>query len=139
MEPIKNNIIKLNVGGIQFMTTKLTLEKSGFFSALFSSSIPTTLDDQGVTHHFIQIFSIFIDRDPTVFGILLNFLRTGELEIPNTISTLAVHREADFYLITLPQKKDAHVCVRAIPLSYGGLVKEVKLDWTFYILHNLRK
>ena len=63
--------VVLNVGGRTFETSVETLAtKSGFFKALFSGA----WDDAGAD-------SVFIDRDPNHFGVLLSFLRNnGDVE-----------------------------------------------------------
>lgn len=48
------------------------------------------------THLFVQIF---IDRDPSLFATILNFLRTKEL-YPRSISVHMLMHEAEFYGIT---------------------------------------
>ncbi|KAM9817522.1 LOW QUALITY PROTEIN: BTB/POZ domain-containing protein KCTD3 [Neosynchiropus ocellatus] len=85
-------IIQLNVGGTRFCTSRQTLTwiPDSFFSSLLSGRISTLRDETG---------AIFIDRDPTVFAPILNFLRTKELDLRGVnISTL--RHEAEFYGIT---------------------------------------
>lgn len=67
-------IIRLNVGGRRFHTTRQTLLASpashspNFFHGLLSGRVGTALDDTG---------AYFIDRDPEHFPHVLNYLRTG--------------------------------------------------------------
>ena len=59
--------------------------------AMFNGSMATTVDENGY---------YFIDRDGTLFGYVLNFLRSSQLAVPDgfkNLSQLAV--EADFYQI----------------------------------------
>uniref|UniRef100_A0A3Q3R2Q4 BTB domain-containing protein n=1 Tax=Monopterus albus TaxID=43700 RepID=A0A3Q3R2Q4_MONAL len=65
-------IIHLNVGGKRFSTSRQTLTwvPDSFFSSLLSGRISTLKDETG---------AIFIDRDPSLFASILNFLRTKEL------------------------------------------------------------
>uniref|UniRef100_A0A8C6SRX7 BTB/POZ domain-containing protein KCTD3 n=1 Tax=Neogobius melanostomus TaxID=47308 RepID=A0A8C6SRX7_9GOBI len=67
-------IIQLNVGGTRFCTSRQTLMwiPDSFFSSLLSGRISTLRDETG---------AIFIDRDPTAFAPILNFLRTKELDL----------------------------------------------------------
>jgi len=91
-----HGLVKLNIGGRKFMTTKNTLLMSGskgFFSSLLEGEFPSVQDEEGY---------YFIDRDGKYFEPLLEFLRTGELEIPPGISKRAVAREANFYSIEIP-------------------------------------
>lgn len=63
-----SDIINLNVGGKKFSTSRTTLTQipETFFSALLSNRIPTMHDEYG---------AIFIDRDPHLFSLILNYLR----------------------------------------------------------------
>ena len=67
-------IINLNVGGQKFSTSRdtLTWSPESFFSSLLSGRIPSLKDDSG---------AIFIDRDPKLFAVILNFLRTKEISM----------------------------------------------------------
>ena len=87
------DLVKLNVGGVQYMTTKATLGRhpNSMLGAMFNGSMPTTMDTNG---HY------FIDRDGIMFGYVLNFLRSSSLALPEDFKhfdQLAV--EADFYQI----------------------------------------
>uniref|UniRef100_A0A673ZCG3 BTB/POZ domain-containing protein KCTD3 n=1 Tax=Salmo trutta TaxID=8032 RepID=A0A673ZCG3_SALTR len=61
-----------------------------FFSSLLSGRISTLRDETG---------AIFIDRDPTAFAPILNFLRTKELDLRGVNINILRH-EAEFYGIT---------------------------------------
>uniref|UniRef100_A0A8C4IR06 BTB/POZ domain-containing protein KCTD3 n=1 Tax=Dicentrarchus labrax TaxID=13489 RepID=A0A8C4IR06_DICLA len=60
------------------------------FSSLLSGRISTLRDETG---------AIFIDRDPTAFAPILNFLRTKELDLRGVNISILRH-EAEFYGIT---------------------------------------
>ncbi|XP_057288312.1 LOW QUALITY PROTEIN: SH3KBP1-binding protein 1-like [Pezoporus wallicus] len=85
-------VVHLNVGGKRFSTSRQTLTwiPDSFFSSLLSGRISTLKDETG---------AIFIDRDPSVFAPILNFLRTKELEAGGVSAALLLH-EAQFYGIT---------------------------------------
>ncbi|XP_059009186.1 SH3KBP1-binding protein 1 isoform X2 [Mustela lutreola] len=85
-------VIHLNVGGKRFSTSRQTLTwiPDSFFSSLLSGRISTLKDETG---------AIFIDRDPTVFAPILNFLRTKELE-PRGVHGSSLLHEAQFYGLT---------------------------------------
>ncbi|XP_030627307.1 BTB/POZ domain-containing protein KCTD3 isoform X1 [Chanos chanos] len=85
-------IIQLNVGGTRFSTSRQTLMwiPDSFFSSLLSGRISTLKDETG---------AIFIDRDPTAFAPILNFLRTKELDLRG-VSINILRHEAEFYGIT---------------------------------------
>ena len=82
-------IINLNVGGQKFSTSRdtLTWSPESFFSSLLSGRIPSLKDDSG---------AIFIDRDPKLFAVILNFLRTKEIS-PTGVDVSALRHEAEFY------------------------------------------
>mgnify|MGYP002813863714 CR=1 FL=1 len=76
-----------------FNTTKATLTSGNnisFFSGLLRDDISTTRLQNG---------AYFIDRDGAAFAPILNFLRTGTLLIPPTLTREQVFAEAEFYCI----------------------------------------
>ena len=81
-----DTIVTLNVGGKEFMTRRGTLEGTdSFFSAL-------------MTHAERQ--NVFIDRDPTHFRHVLNYLR-GSTTLPNDEAGLReLQAEADFFCLS---------------------------------------
>ena len=90
---MSHDIVHLNVGGVFYTTTKATLSRypHSMLGAMFNGSMATTVDENGY---------YFIDRDGTLFGYVLNFLRSSQLAVPDgfkNLSQLAV--EADFYQI----------------------------------------
>uniref|UniRef100_A0A8C2Q5E7 SH3KBP1 binding protein 1 n=1 Tax=Cyprinus carpio TaxID=7962 RepID=A0A8C2Q5E7_CYPCA len=76
----------------RFSTSRQTLTwvPDSFFSSLLSGRISTLKDETG---------AIFIDRDPSLFAPILNFLRTKELH-PRSIEVHLLMHEAEFYGIT---------------------------------------
>eukprot|EP01122_Echinamoeba_exundans_P013776 TRINITY_DN6066_c0_g1_i2.p1 TRINITY_DN6066_c0_g1~~TRINITY_DN6066_c0_g1_i2.p1 ORF type:complete len:251 (+),score=25.33 TRINITY_DN6066_c0_g1_i2:33-785(+) len=89
-----SDVIELNVGGTIFASCRSTLTRisDSMLARLIDGNIPTAKDSQG---------RYFIDRDPTHFGTLLNYLRTGELYVPEDVPIKRVVQEADFYGISL--------------------------------------
>ncbi|CAB1330704.1 unnamed protein product [Coregonus sp. 'balchen'] len=77
---------------LRFSTSRQTLMwiPDSFFSSLLSGRISSLLDETG---------AIFIDRDPTAFVSILNFLRTKELDLRGVNINILRH-EAEFYGIT---------------------------------------
>lgn len=71
-----DDIIQLNIGGVKYITTKQTLlVKDSYFDALLSGRMKTglTIND-----------ALFIDRDGSIFGYVLNYLRNLDTwEPPN--------------------------------------------------------
>ncbi|XP_029945901.1 BTB/POZ domain-containing protein KCTD3 [Salarias fasciatus] len=92
LTPGMGEIIQLNVGGTRFSTSRHTLMwiPDSFFSSLLSGRISTLRDETG---------AIFIDRDPTAFAPILNFLRTKELDLRG-VNISVLRHEAEFYGIT---------------------------------------
>uniref|UniRef100_A0A1I7TI47 BTB domain-containing protein n=1 Tax=Caenorhabditis tropicalis TaxID=1561998 RepID=A0A1I7TI47_9PELO len=88
----QNAIIKLNVGGKVFKTTKSTLKKvDGFFRTIVETSVPIGRDEEGC---------IIVQRNPKHFGLILNYLRYGTIQLPANYYLLkAISEEADFYLL----------------------------------------
>jgi hypothetical protein len=90
---MSEDLLRLNVGGVFFTTTKATLLRypNSMLGAMFNGSMPTTRDESG---------AYFIDRDGQMFGYVLNFLRSSQLALPdgfNLIDQLSV--EADFFQV----------------------------------------
>ncbi|CAL2033831.1 unnamed protein product [Caenorhabditis brenneri] len=81
-------VVKLNVGGTVFQTSKSTLTKlPGFFKNLFEIGYPTN--------------DYFIDRDPKFFATILNFMRDGDVDLPDSeADRQEILREAQFYKLT---------------------------------------
>ena len=85
--------IKLNVGGQHFTTSLQTLTKDpgSMLHAMFSGRFDTKPAEDG---------SHFIDRDGTHFRYILNYLRTGELVLPeDKIVQRELLSEAEFYQV----------------------------------------
>ncbi|KYQ91380.1 hypothetical protein DLAC_08336 [Tieghemostelium lacteum] len=87
---ITNNIIKLNVGGYKFFTTRETLSPSSFFNTLLNGNCGSSIDNDGF---------YFIDRDGDLFSPILSYLRTGIFSLPNEISFEKIFSEIDFYRV----------------------------------------
>ncbi|XP_046351943.1 BTB/POZ domain-containing protein KCTD5-like [Haliotis rubra] len=89
--------VRLNVGGTIFMTTRTTLcrDPKSFLYRLVQEDpdlgLNTDKDEEG---------AYLIDRDPTYFGPVLNYLRHGKLVINKDLAEEGVLEEAEFYNIT---------------------------------------
>lgn len=84
-----------------FSTSRQTLTwiPDTFFTALLSGRISSLRDEHN---------AIFIDRDPTLFSIILNYLRTKDIDIKNC-EIRALRHEAEYYGIT-PLTKRLALC-----------------------------
>ena len=83
--------VKLNVGGSKFETTLTTLTTypDSMLGAMFSGRHEVPPDEEGC---------VFIDRDGTHFGTILNFLRTGTLDMPSSTKAVSeLKREMEYY------------------------------------------
>ena len=91
-----NDLVHLNVGGQRFSTSKNTLislqGEETFFTSLLSGRISSNMDETG---------AYFIDRDPELFRMILNFLRTQQLHLlveeSDAKQLSALIHEANFY------------------------------------------
>jgi hypothetical protein len=91
-EPVvQDRIVYLNVGGTKFMTSYSTLCKypDSKLTSMFGDKSHLMRDNQNHT---------FVDRDPSTFQLILNFLRTGAV-IANLDSYTreALRNEAEFF------------------------------------------
>ena len=86
---MSQSIIRLNIGGSVFTTTRSTIElNNGFLRTLISQD--SDWDEY------------FVDRDPTFFRWILNILR-GSTAIPKKYEDyMQLKFEADFYCIDIP-------------------------------------
>ena len=86
-----SSTVKLNVGGQHFTTSVQTLRKdpNSMLAAIFSGKFEMKPSEDG---------SFFIDRDGTYFRFILNYLRNGELILPDGATFLKeLEAEAKFY------------------------------------------
>lgn len=91
--------VKLNVGGTRFETTLSTLQRhpDSMLGTMFSGreGIKVHVDDDGY---------VFIDRSGEHFHIILDYLRTDELdEPPDARAMRALERELKFYMLEPPR------------------------------------
>ncbi|PVD37970.1 hypothetical protein C0Q70_00572 [Pomacea canaliculata] len=91
----KNEWVKLNVGGTTFLTTRTTLgrDPKSFLFRLIQEGPDLNTDRDGGGAYLI-------DRDPTYFGPVLNYLRHGKLVINKDLAEEGILEEAEFYNIT---------------------------------------
>jgi hypothetical protein len=91
MQKFHGKPIKLDVGGTVFKTSleTLTKESDSMLASMFSGRFGMKAQDDG---------SFFIDRDPTHFRYILNFLRTGKIIVPDdAVVREELLLEANFY------------------------------------------
>ncbi|KOB51816.1 BTB/POZ domain-containing protein KCTD3, partial [Operophtera brumata] len=73
--------------------------------------IPTVRDETG---------AIFIDRDPKLFGLILNFLRTRDIDL-NNVNIKALKHECDYFGIT-PLSRRLALCDEMNHSSCGDVL-----------------
>ena len=120
-----NDLVHLNVGGQRFSTSKRTLlslqGEETFFTSLLSGRIASNVDENG---------AYFIDRDPTLFRQILNYMRTQQLHLliedSNSQLSALIH-EAKFYGI-LPLVKQLTMCQNAGKSNCGNILFCGKLE-----------
>ncbi|TKR57568.1 hypothetical protein L596_030813 [Steinernema carpocapsae] len=109
----QQKIVNLNVGGQRFSTSKQTLTSVSdtFFTSLLSGRIPLVKDETG---------AIFIDRDPLLFRLILNYLRTKQVDLSG-VSLQALTHEAQFYGIS-PLVKRLTLCEELDQCACGNVL-----------------
>ncbi|KAJ8974964.1 hypothetical protein NQ317_004801 [Molorchus minor] len=112
-QPYSGDILHLNVGGKRFSTSRqtLTLIPDTFFTALLSGRISSLRDEKG---------AIFIDRDPKIFCIILNYLRTREIEL-NGVDIRTLRYETEYYNIA-PLVKRLMLCEELTQSTCGDVL-----------------
>ncbi|KAJ4840958.1 hypothetical protein Tsubulata_018152 [Turnera subulata] len=92
---IAEDRVRFNVGGRVFETTSTTIANAGrnsFLGALFDENW-SLKPGYGANSNR----ELFLDRNPDCFSVLLDLLRTGDLNIPPHIPERLLYREASFY------------------------------------------
>lgn len=89
----ESDVIKLNVGGVVFQTTVTTLtgwkhQRNNFFSSVLLAANGSDIP--------------FIDRNPDYFKVILEYLRTGHLRLPDGLFQSQLKDELAFYGIGDP-------------------------------------
>lgn len=69
-----------------FTNSRLTWIQDTFFTSLLSGRIQSQKDENN---------ALFIDRDPEIFGIILNYLRTKDIDLKQCDIRLLRH-EAEY-------------------------------------------
>ncbi|CAE7217987.1 ravA [Symbiodinium natans] len=121
----KPSVVRLNVGGREYITSTSTLQKVGdsMLARMIQSSIPSAT----------QNGAYFIDRDPDLFAYILEYLRDGAVELPSSSEPLRrLEREASFFMLpgleSLVRSRLLEVCleVKIFAKPFGCSDEECK-------------
>lgn len=123
-----DDIVKLDVGGSVFKTSRATLTKSeGIFKEMFETEEKIKQDENGC---------IFIDRDPKHFRLILNYMRDDDTILPESAKEIQeILKEAECYRL----EGLVEMCKEKIP---GGTQKFKTIETDFemmQIITNPRK
>lgn len=86
------NIIWLNVGGREYVTSKSTLQNisDSMLATLISTSLPSAMVNG----------AYFIDRDPDMFAYVLEYLRASSVELPcSAVILRQLEKEAEYFML----------------------------------------
>jgi len=117
---INRNLVKLNVGGIKYLTTENTLRSKGenFFTALLNNIMKENwkhiTDEEGY---------IFIDRNGAAFEAVLEYLRTGKLFVPTGIQKEHIAEEFDYYSIAEPEELETEAFKLATHIKWRSMAQ----------------
>ena len=147
MSDSSSSVIELNIGGYYFTTTKTTLlryEDSMLALMVSDNNYPTYKDKDG---------RFFIDRDGSLFDIILNYLRTNKLIISDINNndfnqenlTISINKlinlkiEADFYRIdSLINEIDNLLMIQREKLEKILLLNDNKFNYYQLQVQNLQ-
>ena len=98
---------------LRFSTSRQTLSwiPDSFFTALLSNRIASRRDENG---------ALFIDRDPKIFSVILNYLRTKDIDL-KSVNIRTLRHEAEYYGIT-PLVKRLMLCEDLTQSSCGDVL-----------------
>jgi len=115
-----SDIIYLNVGGVKYTTSRSTLTKytDSMLGSMFSQNIPMKVDKDGC---------YFIDRNGKIFEHILQFLRSGELILPENFENLKLLKcEAEFFQI-LPLLNRLKIQEKNLQDYHKYIIKDQKI------------
>lgn len=86
-----SKIVKLNVGGKHYEVSRNLIVKDGNSTTTMLSCLISE------TWHRDPEAEVFIDRDGERFSYVLDYLRHGEVVLPNNVSSAELFKDLDFY------------------------------------------
>lgn len=110
---LKGRRVNLKWFFYRFSTSRqtLTLIPDTFFTALLNGRISSLRDEKGC---------IFIDRDPKVFSVILNYLRTREIDVKD-VDLRTLRHEAEYYNIA-PLVRRLMLCEELTQSACGNVL-----------------
>jgi hypothetical protein len=112
---------KFRVSGKKFITSRDTLLIGGN-NSFFSTIMNRNFDIDTIDGY------IFVDRNPTYFGIILDYLRTSRVPQHQNIDLNFLNAELDFYNLGVPKLKHIYIYIESniygAILTFSGLTKE---------------
>jgi hypothetical protein len=96
---VPDDAVTVNVGGKFFSTTlrTLTVHQGSILHNMFSSPM--------AAHRDVRDGTFFIDRNGDIFGLILDYLRTGVLVVPrDPVEYATLRREVHYYGLPIAQQ-----------------------------------
>lgn len=114
-------IIRLNIGGSLFSTTKQTLLREE--NSIFAQLLKAELEGFENSVFLLSDGTLFIDRNGFLFAYILEYLRLGKLILPENFHDLIrLREEARFYRLENLEEQILNLsATKNIPLGDGAL------------------
>jgi hypothetical protein len=98
LDGMEDKVILLDVGGKLFKSRRSTLLRGSGGSDSKQTFFSATLEDEASSTE-----PLFIDRSPVYFAIVLDYLRSGEMHCPSSLSLSRAYEELDYFCIGMPE------------------------------------
>jgi hypothetical protein len=98
LDEVEDKIIVLDVGGQLFKTRRSTLMRGSGGIIAKQTFFSAALEDEA---SFTE--PLFIDRSPVYFVIVLDYLRSGEMHCPSSLSLRRAYEELDYFCLGAPE------------------------------------
>jgi hypothetical protein len=117
--------IKFNVGGRPFEVSRVLIDHKP--DTLLAKMISETWEKDPEK-------PLFIDRDGDLFAYVLNYLRYGSIELPNTIPQSMFKRELDYFGITPEESSVKQMSIGEIARTFKTEFQCQKLKYETFTL-----
>lgn len=122
-----NRTVKLNVGGRYFGVSLSLIKQAPHDDTMLSRLVSKEWNN---TNNNDPTQTIFIDRDGDIFAHVLNYLRYGSIELPNSIPISMFERELDFYGIAIHDESSVQQSTSV------GTIQRIKQEFANAELHH---